>query len=106
MTFEEFSLANRKRARELEAKSRMHDWSIAEWTNALCGEAGEAANIAKKMVRGDALPEGAYDALADEMADVIIYADLVLAKFGRSLTDTLRAKFNVVSDRWDSKVRL
>lgn len=32
-------------------KHALESWSVAEWTNAVAGEAGEAANVAKKMLR-------------------------------------------------------
>ena len=27
------------------------EWSLADWSNAMCGEAGEAANVVKKIRR-------------------------------------------------------
>ena len=80
---------------------RGHDWSIAEWTNAMAGEAGEACNVAKKLIRGDY--EGDIELgigeLLDEIADVVCYADLVCQRVGRSLEIAVRNKFNEVSDR-------
>ncbi len=70
------------------------DWSMAEWTNAVAGEVGEACNIAKKLRRGDFGPPytpgyiAGCSELAHELADVVIYADLTCFRCGHS-TDTL-----------------
>lgn len=80
-----------------------HSWSIAEWMNAVAGEVGEACNIAKKMIRGD---DVTIEQLAHELADVVIYADLVLAQRGVSLGDAVREKFNIVSIRRNTHERL
>ena len=78
-----------------------HDWSIAEWTNAMAGEAGEACNIAKKLIRGDYGDdeELGIGELLDEIADVVIYADLVCQRVNRKLEIAVHNKFNEVSER-------
>lgn len=82
-------------------------WTILEWAGAMCGEAGEAANVAKKIRRAQmSLPgnspilklEGSARflqyLLADEIADTIIYASL-LASYGNiDLADAIVSKFN------------
>lgn len=81
------------------------DWSIAEWTNAICGEAGEAANVAKKMIRGDYGPKGspgyrrAELALLKELADVTIYSSIAARRANGELGEAVRQKFNEVSNR-------
>lgn len=92
----------------------MKDWSILEWAGALAGEAGEAANVAKKMVRTGGVqshhPEGDGPTfenackLAAEIADVIIYADLVMRRLEKlhpqaafRLEEFIAGKFNAVS---------
>lgn len=64
-------------------------WSLADWLVALGGEVGEALNIVKKLNRardgiiGNATgPDQLLDDLADELADAVIYADLLAARFG------------------------
>jgi len=42
-------------------------------TLAMCGEAGECANLVKKFVRGSRTAEGLQDALEEELTDVFIY---------------------------------
>ncbi len=83
-------------------------WSAADWSNALCGEAGELANVIKKVRRhetgavneGDPSLEELKVMVADELADVVIYADLVARYFGIDLNEAIRSKFNRTSDKF------
>jgi len=91
-------------------KSDGSDWTLLEWAGAMCGEAGEAANVAKKLRRGDihlvaGNPTG-RKLLADEIADTVIYADLLATQAGISLGDAVREKFNETSKKVGSSVRL
>lgn len=97
-------------------KHRLKDWSVAEWTNAMCGEAGEAANIAKKMIRhrdavaGNSGADTDLDVLRNklgrELADVVIYADLVAASEGLDLGQYVRSTFNAKSEELGAEERL
>lgn len=97
-------------------KHQLNSWSIAEWTNALCGEAGEAANVAKKIIRHrdglpgnvgkDQNPETLNQALGEELADVVIYADLTAAALGLDLEELIKYKFNKTSDKIGSDIKL
>lgn len=90
------------------------EWSGADWSNAMCGEAGEAANIVKKLRRHETGLRGVFDkpraelleALAHELADIIIYADLLAQKYGIDLAAAVAEKFNVVSERQGFPERL
>lgn len=90
------------------------DWNGADWSNAMCGEAGEAANIVKKLRRIETGKVGTRPvvepelrvALANELADVVIYADLVAAKYGIHLSGAVVGKFNEVSERHGFPERL
>ena len=116
MTFNELETANRLRLPQFKnrqgkpahSQANGHDWSIAEWTNALAGEAGEACNIAKKLLRGDYGDdqELGIGELMDEIADVVIYADLVCQRVGRKLEIAVLNKFNEKSEQVGSEVRL
>jgi len=79
------------------------DWSPTDWACALAGEAGETANLIVKMRRGDTVD---IAAIAKELADVVVYADLLAARLGLDLGAAVRAKFNEVSDRVHSPIRL
>lgn len=86
---------------------RDDDWTVADWSNAAAGEMGEAANIVKKIRRAEFGHSGALDPdieelknmLGDEIADTIIYLDLLAAHQGIDLERAIRNKFNAVSDR-------
>lgn len=111
MTFAEVTAVNRERC------GRWHpgfpnddDWSGADWSNAMCGEAGELANVVKKLRRVECgypsnplKPEQDETwlraALADEAADVYLYLDLLCVKYGVDLPAAIVRKFNAVSER-------
>jgi len=75
-------------------------WSLSDWMTATAGELGEAANIIKKLNRvrdgipGNAeTPEQLRAGLADELADVAIYLDLLAQAAGFDLQKIVEAKF-------------
>jgi NTP pyrophosphatase (non-canonical NTP hydrolase) len=82
------------------------DWSLGEWVCAVTGELGEAANIIKKVKRGDITMNDAREALKREFADVICYMDLLAYRCGIDLSDAVRTKFNEFSDRVNSDIKL
>lgn len=82
------------------------DWSPAQWLQAMVGEVGEYANKRKKFERGD-LTQEEFDAEArSELADVVIYLDLLAAQLGINLGEAVRDKFNAKSEQVGSRVRL
>jgi NTP pyrophosphatase (non-canonical NTP hydrolase) len=103
LTFKKFSETNRLRC-ETDFKHPLEDWSPAEWSNAMAGECGEACNFTKKLLRGDEDVE--VEDIAKELADVVCYADLVAARLGIDLEEWVIRKFNEVSDRRGSKIKL
>jgi NTP pyrophosphatase (non-canonical NTP hydrolase) len=67
---------------------------------ALCGEAGELANMVKKLWRGDKIP------LIDiwkELADVRIYLELLVVAFDCNLDATCIEKLKEVQQRLHAK---
>lgn len=82
------------------------DWSDAEWLQAVVGELGEYANVRKKLQRGDFTREEAQSMMADELADVVTYLDILAFRLGIDLGEAVRDKFNRVSDRVDCSVKL
>lgn len=75
-------------------------WSPTDW---MCAVVGEAANLIKKGRRGEPV---AVAAIATEIADAVIYLDLLAARLGIDLGAAVTSKFNVVSLRRGSPVRL
>lgn len=101
-----------KKLRKVNAKrslkvfnTALNSWSLPEWGNAVAGEVGEMCNIAKKIKRGDVLEDG-KGMLADEMADIIIYLDLMAARECISLEEAIIKKFNEVSIEKNCNIRL
>jgi NTP pyrophosphatase (non-canonical NTP hydrolase) len=83
----------------------LDEWSALEWAGAMTGEAGEAANAAKKIKRlegglrnitqRDQDYQAASEHVAKEVADTIIYGLLLMARVG--ITDpesVIREVFN------------
>jgi NTP pyrophosphatase (non-canonical NTP hydrolase) len=101
----EIVFKNASRARRWH-KGFPHDstWTGADWSNAMCGEAGEAANVVKKLRRNeDSLAgnteekEELLQMLGEELADVICYLSLLAYYYNIDLEDALIAKFDQVS---------
>lgn len=82
------------------------DWLLSQWCNAVLGELGEAANIIKKIERGDMSLEEARDKLSDELADVQTYLDILAYRAGIELDDATIDKWNRISERVGSRLRL
>ena len=80
------------------------DWCLAQWCNAVTGELGDAANIIKKVDRGDLSLEEARPSLAKEFADVVTYLDILAMRAGIDLGKATMDKFNEISKRVGSTV--
>lgn len=102
LTFAALALASQSRAQ------RWHNgkpWSLSDWLTATVGELGEAANLIKKLnrVRDDMVgnkgltEEQLRFALAEELADVAIYLDLLAQAAGVDLGKEIITKFNSTS---------
>lgn len=78
------------------------EWSLADWSNAVAGEVGELCNVVKKIRRH----EGGFRDVnlldlqvlrmmaGNEMADVILYTDLLATKMRLNLSYFVAHKFN------------
>ena len=75
------------------------DWTMNDWFTAMTGEVGEAGNILKKIRRRDFTLDEARDQLASELADVVIYLDLLANKAGIDLGKAVIDTFNRKSDK-------
>lgn len=72
-------------------KHNLLSWSPTDWGCAMGGECGEALNLIKKLRRGEEIDPVQ---IGKEIADVVIYADLLAARLGLRLGDLVRMKFN------------
>jgi NTP pyrophosphatase (non-canonical NTP hydrolase) len=94
---------NRK-GEQAHANADGSDWSLNDWGIAVTGELGEAASILKQIRRGDLSLDEARESLGKELADVLIYLDLLAIQCGIDLGKATRDKFNEVSLRVNSTV--
>lgn len=121
LTFAELSDTNVERCKAA-FDHDLADWSLLEWAGAMAGEAGETANIAKKIKRiDDRLKKlkGMGDTaklqtertklvrkLIIEVADTVTYGDLLVSAAGGRLGQAVRKKFNAVSKKKGVQHRL
>lgn len=82
------------------------DWSPAQWLQAVVGKLGEYANFRKKYERGDISLEEFNREAGKELADVVIYLDLLAFRLGINLGDAVVDKWNEVSARIGLNFRL
>lgn len=82
------------------------DWSLSDWATATLGELGEAANLVKKVRRGDLSLAEARDDLAAELADTATYLDIFAARCGVDLGLAVAEKFGRISRRVGAPVSL
>ena len=124
LTFNDLREANTTRCNE--HFHALDAWSGAEWGNAMAGEYGEVAedllqvvlkfmstlkacDTLKKALRQLETDEDfgkLRSRLSLELADVITYADLIAARFDINLGEAVKEKFNEVSDKRDSSIKL
>lgn len=81
----------------------LDDWTNSDWAMALAGEVGELCNKLKKRRRGDYIED--YE-ISEELADIIFYTDLLAARLKVDLEKAVVDKFNKVSERYNSPIRL
>lgn len=77
--------------------------------NELGGEAGEAQNVIKKIERERLGLRGSrvsINDLADELADVIICADLIAMEEGIDLGKAVKRKFNATSEKYGLSTKI
>lgn len=106
LTFAAFSAANRKRSekdfkRQLDSRDAVFSMTIG-----LSEEAGEVAGEVRALLGFSERKTGNKEKVGKEAADLIAYADLLLQSIGLSLEEWVIRKFNEVSDRIGSDVKL
>jgi NTP pyrophosphatase (non-canonical NTP hydrolase) len=78
-------------------KSTIDEWNPMEWACALSGEVGELCNLLKKRYgRGEKIP---MEQIADEVADVFIYLDLLATHLRLDMETVIKTKFNKTSKK-------
>lgn len=98
--------ANKIRQKEWDEDNQI---SLSYRGNELAGEVGEACNLIKKLERERLGIRGSRTTvkeLAEELADVIICADLIAMQEGIDLEESVRKKFNATSEKYGLKTRM
>lgn len=103
LTFAEFRKANVARCIKWHPQG-IDSWSPSDWLTAVTGELGELASLLKMRNRErDGLTGNKFSPtqkqIADELADVLTYLDLLAEVLGVDLASAAVAKFNEVSER-------
>ena len=106
LSFANFRRINVKRSQSVAFFGGAKSWTTAEWMMALVGEVGELANILKRVQRGDFNFAGARANCARELADIMAYLDLLAHKLEIDLGQATKQKFNEVSDRVGSDLKI
>ncbi len=118
LTFAKLTRVNYARCKRWHPRG-LDEWSPSDWAVAMVGEAGEACNAIKKLRR---VEEGlanknddgrqldtrakAIAAIADELADMLIYLNLLALRLNIDLEAATVRKFNAVSERYGFPERL
>jgi NTP pyrophosphatase (non-canonical NTP hydrolase) len=80
----------------------LEEWALPQWGNAVAGETGELCNVIKKIDRGDVTDKrdgiDLREKLGEEVADVVIYLDLLCQRAGVNLEVAIVNKFNKIND--------
>lgn len=103
LTFAAFRRANVARCLKWHPAG-IESWSSSDWLTAVTGELGELASLLKMRNRErDGLPGNKFSPsqkqIADELADVLTYLDLLAEVLGVDLGAAAVEKFNEVSER-------
>lgn len=99
-----FSEINRKRC--LEDFRKPTTRPIPFFALAISGEAGELANIIKKVERGDYSYDDVRPEIGKEIADIFTYLDLLCEEMGLDFSEVIQKKFDEVSERIGSSQTL
>lgn len=104
--FEELRRANIARQQEWDPDGKL---TLEFRGNELAGECGEACNVIKKLARerlGIRGSRASYSHLAEELADVLMCADLIATQCGIDLDAAVRGKFNATSEKYGLATRM
>jgi NTP pyrophosphatase (non-canonical NTP hydrolase) len=101
LTFRKLKVANM--LRDDKHWHEMEIWSATDWACAIAGEIGEACNLIKKARRNKNIYASE---IVEELADAVIYIDILAQHYGFDLGEAIRRKFNKVSEREGCDVKL
>lgn len=111
LEFDNFSHLNKRRC-EVSFKRKVCPASALVHVLGACGEVGEMAQDMKRIMdlnpelTGTPFEEERIKRMLFEAADAFTYLDLVASHYGYKFSDILVEKFNIVSDRIGSLVKI
>ena len=119
LTLKQLSETNLKRAQRWHKSENLDDWSIGDWAVAAAGEMGEICNVVKKLKRLEHdfasknepdrqidTKEQAIKEIGAEIADTVLYLNLLAIRCGLDLEKEIVNKFNIVSDKYGFEEKL
>lgn len=119
LTFSDLREKNRTRCERWHTNGGITSWSESDWAVAMAGEAGEICNAIKKLNRirdgMESKPDSSEDfkereqaiiGIGQELADTVIYIDLLAQRLGLDLGIEVTKKFNRVSEKYSFPERL
>jgi NTP pyrophosphatase (non-canonical NTP hydrolase) len=95
--------------RQVQWENAQDKLSLSYLGNAIAGEVGEACNVIKKLEREQLGLRGSRASvadLADELADVIIYIDILASRCNIDLDEAIKSKFNKTSEKYGLGTRI
>ena len=110
LTFNKLREVNKSRSDQWHSGKK---WSLSDWGVAMAGEAGEVCDVIKKLNRiRDGINtqhhnrEELISDLGKELADTLLYLDLLADAAGIDLEQVIIEKFNIVSEKYAFPHRL
>lgn len=102
LTFQHLYEANKDRFQSVYG-CRLNDVSIERWVLTVCSETGDLAKLVNRRVNGDTISDLE---ILREAASIVIQVDLMVSALGYELSNAVSEKFDNVSDRVESLVKL
>lgn len=119
LTFKKLTKVNYQRCKRWHQSSSLDDWSISDWACAMAGEAGEVCNAVKKLKRLQCQYKSVNDKgreirsleeakkkIGEEIADTVMYLNLLSIRLGLDMEDEVVKKFNSTSKKYKFPDRL
>lgn len=113
LNFSDLRVANVRRGEEIFHPLR--NWSPTEWACAVANKCGKACGTVESLrlidngtntEKDPSIVTATIKDIADELADTVIYIDLLAARFEIDLGSAVERKFNMASDRMHATVFL
>lgn len=105
MKFNKLSKANKERSPLIQQHFDIQDWSLGDWCTKVGEEYGEVCRAIIRIMRGKDIEEHKKN-LGEELADLVVSADLLACHAGINLEEEIKKKFNSTSDKYGINIKL